>query len=1163
MSYLLPYKLDFDSVTATRVYCMYLQTEGVWHSIPGTRVTSRQTNRTSAIRGFQPAGTSASVEKRFQPAGTSTLVEKGFQLASMSTSVEKRFQPAGTSTSVEKGFQPAGTSTSVEKRFQPAGTSGPVEKGFQPAGTSGPVTSPPALPSSAPLPGFASFLRLCRPPSSLAMLLSSNTPSLSSVHTPFTPTSATTASKIGCRAYTSAIASYGAPSSVSASAQPPARIPTVASTSLPETTPYPAHAAAFSNGGMLFAASTSPQTSSFRPVGVVLRKNSSAASSSLLSVCGPVVCQPHCLARSTSLYRRDPAAALPQLPSAADCAGRSVSHVAPDSDVKPVSTTHHGQAEIMAPTPGHFPGQGEMGLCMGHPDLAPPPLYDARLGIKAGPFVHSAGECVSDNVSVVTLRAPDPALFMTNHEGTTSQTESEFSLQDVKMQLTVKTSVPDPVAPLPSFCTPATRPSHEEFLDGSHPGLDMLSDVSLLVESLKSNDSTSGGRNTGLASGTLLSRPSSCEPFSAIRDADTPLLSPPQATYMGTVLSGPVSADSRPMGGDLYSDGDAHYTEMNPPTMMQDTCDVHEYNGQNYSPPKPCPLNLPPKKSCKFARVPEPEPPSDLREVPHKPGLVLKISRNVLGSVQDVPARRGRPRKRADNQNASSLRARDDGTFQRKRLAKIKQDPEEKSAGKTIGVARTHSAKQKAKTRSKETVYLIIPSLQNGKCSSKTDGNSRQSPQNLPTTDSVTKDTGSSQDVYNSVPQQHEGDQLVFLAQNCQSTSTDEIQACRSCSLPLDDQPTGTIDVSLQPSEAVSVSIADKGDNMVRYPESGARVSDFEILGVADKSPDFDPLVIAEEEVSSTQTQDQIKRDEEGGQGAQMNEPKSRRRSHICVSCFAVPSSTDESTPPSPKSPPHCHSQQRTAKKASNSSVSSRQTASKDTRCGLPCEVCCRKYATSATLIRHKRLFHPSLFCDTDIVEIPLVTGVHHSLPLSPSSIPSAMSPDALVTPRRHTSVKPTTNSPKKDADQTGDKPKLQTAKSKRKTQDCDEDVWEPKAKRPKKRKRKKTAVSKRKAAREEDGVENEKGQRKTVRRKKEKVTSKRIQRPDSSQCSLTRPLNFRTKKRTRVNSTVLHAPSLSVCTVGLSVCVSLSMFKTVDLLSRFIVCLFFYLTKW
>ena len=1034
-----------------------------------------------------------------------------------------------------------GTTTSSTCGLPPAATSAPGTQLRVAVGTLGAVAGPPSLPPSAPLPGFASFLPLCRPPRPLSLIRPPASSRHSPVHAPFTPSSAPAAGQVGCCA--NARDTYP-PASVSASAHSSALSVTNAWTSLSVATPYPGGAEALFEGGLLL---TSRQSGSFRPVGVVLKR-----SSSLLSACDPVTCQSHCPPRSTALSHCPPRSTAlshcpprstalsrcrtpptpPHLAPPADRTGLPLRHAAPHSDVKPVPAAFHEQGGHSSASPARFAGEGQLAMC------APPPgpslpLYEPGLGVKASPFLHTAGQYVSDNVSVVTLRAPDPSLFMTNQEGTTSQTESEFSLQDVKMQLTVKSGAPDPAPPPPSY-SPLARSAHEDVLEGSHPGLDMLSDVSLLVESLKSHDGGDGGReNGGVGSGTPGSGSSGYQPFCAARDVDAPLLCPPRATYVGTVPSGPTPAQPGRVVGDLYSDGEAHYTEMNPPPSVQDACSADDYNLENRSPRKPHLLMLPPKKSCKFTRVADPEPPPDVRAVRPKSGLVLKIARTVLGGVPDTPARRGRPRKRDDNRDASGRRARDNGAAQRRRLGKVKEDPEGHSAVNTV---ETQSGTQKANTRSAQPAFLLLPPLLNGQRSQQRDDNNEPNPPNFPVTYSVTKNTHYSPSIHNGFPQEQRGDQFGFLAPTGESTSTGGTEACCGYSLPLDHPPSDTSDRSLLPSGVVA---GDDGDDTVGCPDSGTRLEDVQIMSATDKSPDFDPLVIAEEEVTSTQTQDQFKRDEEGENAdAQVDKPKSRRRSHICVSCFSIPSSSDESSPPSPTSAHHFQSKKKTAKKFGLASLMSKGKPSKTSECSLPCEVCGRKYATPATLTRHKRLFHPSLFSETDIVELPFVAGVPPSLPLSPSSIPSAVSPEILATPHWHAPIKTTTM----EAGQGDDESKPQRAKAKWKPQDCDEDLWEPKAKRPKKKK----TLSRRKVASEEDGenqenvIQNGKGPGKTVWQKKQKATPKGSQRRDSSLCSPTRNLNFRTKKRTRVNSTVPQSTSL-LSVLSEHHCVSLS----------------------
>nr|KAG5686474.1 hypothetical protein BaRGS_030056 [Batillaria attramentaria] len=155
---------------------------------------------------------------------------------------------------------------------------------------------------------------------------------------------------------------------------------------------------------------------------------------------------------------------------------------------------------------------------------------------------HSEGDCVSDNVSVVTLRAPDSSVFMTNGTHVTSQSESEFSLQDVKMSFDAKRNVPEPTSkPPPSpaaFCTVADTPTGHANI--AHPGLDMLSDVSLFVEAYMTSP-TGRIRTEAKPFQKTFSRYSdipevpNVEVEALDRHASLDMPAPPSATYIGVM----------------------------------------------------------------------------------------------------------------------------------------------------------------------------------------------------------------------------------------------------------------------------------------------------------------------------------------------------------------------------------------------------------------------------------------------------------------------------------------------------------------------------------------------------------------------------------------------------------------------------------------------------
>ncbi|KAK7103989.1 uncharacterized protein [Littorina saxatilis] len=819
-----------------------------------------------------------------------------------------------------------------------------------------------------------------------------------------------------------------------------------------------------------------------------------------------------------------------------------------------------------------------------------PHVEYSRREVKQDPFGFG-GDSVGENVSVVTIPAPDTSLYMANHGGTTSQTESEFSLQDVKMQLIVSTSAsdislqplpppsevlppltllpppPPPLPPSPSTICHDNQPPSYDVADESHPGLDMLSDVSVLVGSMTSQN---GARPKKCSRGT------NSDSYQTTRETES-LPSAPAATYIGTINGdrGSNGAVNRSQAhDDAQADSEASYTLMAPAPLLQSAGILQGCSKRDLSHYKMYTTKTQPKPPSRFTVSPVPDPlyVRDSGEIQRSsPSLVLKIQRQVIASAEGTTVQRGRPRKKVESEKTS--RQRGEVTKKRRGRPKKTQQDQVFKAVSADAPGLKNMAAQQTKPTGKTPAYQIKPPqmrVQNasGDCWSQTDGchgfkftssqqNSKRATESNPVTFN-TLDLRAVDTSHTRVSMQKDSPsqkgrsryQPTSDAQKGNTASHTQTTTERCTCGQGGASSVNTQTVSLPSSQSVVVS---SGNEKLAWSASSSTVTrpeDNQIIDVikTHQCPDFDPLVIAEEEVTSTEPDEDANPNGQGtkrnrrpfhenSQAVQMaadrlDTSKARRRGHICVSCFSIPSSSsDESASPAfQKADLHSLKKKKSVGKLLKLLTAKKHSEAKENQ-GLPCEICGRKYSTPQTLTRHKRVFHPSLFSpNATYMELPLMSPFSPRLPLSPSSLHSAMSSEAQASQQSHASLQT-----EQDGNTSTKRTKNQAASSPdRKSMGWDMDnseneMWEPKAKRPKKKKKRKKAIKKEFVQKNAATVEGEqknvkvkgKGRGKFSWPKRGKMAMKTRQRSRSYYSGMKGGLNFRTKKRTRINSTI------------------------------------------
>ncbi|KAL8575635.1 hypothetical protein ACOMHN_028656 [Nucella lapillus] len=608
--------------------------------------------------------------------------------------------------------------------------------------------------------------------------------------------------------------------------------------------------------------------------------------------------------------------------------------------------------------------------------------------------------CVSQNVSVVTVRADDTSLFMANTTGTTSLTEREFSLHDAKMQLDEGTGLSCPPAPpsspYSSLCAlpcggaddrPPAQPSTAEEVK-PHPGLDMLSDVSLLVESLKSQGTAGRSRSSQCAASSSSSSSTAvssmeCGSYASEEDTEAALC-PPQATYVGTLLPDPDSTMTLPAvgpgDGSLLPQEDLEYTAMTPASVLhQADCFPLEGLQQQYT------LMLPPKKSTKFTRESGTHQLSASSS--HQSRSSLKNS-DDMDSGREKSVRHVGGRKKRENQDEVTSKACGSGTKKRRKSPKSKSatgkytpssdtqlpgDPRRKATSPSKKQVQEQSS-ERNRVGGREEHSCFEPDTQSTSvhktvCESKNTKKSLLTPvaprQGLMTPVAVSCTL---------VPQVGPGGDGASSFTVCKSEEHNHGLLY-------------TTDISVAQLEAAALPTASEA--YATDPPVNMRVEEYEDIC---HKVHFDPLVIAEEEVTSTQPHDVFLTDntDVSADDHRKRKKRKRKKSHSCVSCSSTPSSDEESvsshsktassarTSSSHNSIKSCRKCRRSVKgsKSSDGTSSSKEnTMEWRDRPRLPCKVCGRTFASSSNLSRHQHIFHPSLFLpDKHVMEIPLAS---------------------------------------------------------------------------------------------------------------------------------------------------------------------------------------------
>ncbi|XP_076466160.1 uncharacterized protein LOC143297628 [Babylonia areolata] len=677
-------------------------------------------------------------------------------------------------------------------------------------------------------------------------------------------------------------------------------------------------------------------------------------------------------------------------------------------------------------------------------------------GVKSAPYPCTTTGCISSDVSVVTVRADDSSVFMANTAGTTSQTEREFSLHDAKMQLAEATSMsdcaPPPSSPYSSLCTLSCGGSADRLqvqpTPGDevkpHPGLDMLSDVSLLVESLTSQGSNGRSKDSQCAAASSGSSTAisslGCGSYPSEEETE-PVMCMPRAAYIGSVPPDPDStitlATATQVDDNLLPGEDLEYTTMTPASVLQGMCcPMMEDLQQQYT------LMLPPKKSSKFTKGSGADPqPVQSSDSSHNPRSSDKLPTNTAGRQSEKPGRRGRPRKKTEHQDEDDSKTRDSGTRKR-----AKSQTSKRAMQNCVPAAGSHNLQPPHRqVMGQSTNHGKQKEMSAQNQARAEGGGSSDTEQGLQLAVDQTQMVCESYDAENSLIKTDPADGLT---ESVAGSSGSLLQLGAGGDGPVYDvskseDPEHGVPFSTQLSvtqmEAGGVACGD-GTRLADSPH------DLHLDDADDMCPKvhFDPLVIAEEEVTSTQPHDHViltddATDVSTEDGGRVRKTKWRRRSHSCVSCYSFPSSDEEDSSPSDSTAPctsnksrrptksgtqSCRRCRRSVKGKSTmlcdvcerlfSSSSGKQrvkTARGDKdKLGLMCQVCGRAFSSLSNLSRHQRLFHPSIFlANAPIVELPLVSPqlrtTSSSTSASASSVTSTDSTPPLLSPTTTTTT--------------------------------------------------------------------------------------------------------------------------------------------------------------
>ena len=743
--------------------------------------------------------------------------------------------------------------------------------------------------------------------------------------------------------------------------------------------------------------------------------------------------------------------------------------------------------------------------------------HDTKSDVKVDMNLEGIDEPVRDKVSVVTLLANDTSLCTTNHVGTTSLNEGEVSLHDAKMQLSEATTVPESRPTQQSVFTqpstdekaqPRAQPAPDE-IGKAQPGLEMLSDVSILVESM----STGGKSSRESFSGNERSpdQPTSGGP-------DT-VLCPPQATYVGTVRSNPDAFSVQTSLSNGLPGDEASYTELSSSVLQGEHCTVSE-DLQYVGLLKEVYTTMSPEKASRSmggfqtdqSSLQNAEVNQDIdRLIPKLPMITTKVT-------EDTPVRQGLPGSMVDGSQIPLSNVHDGAGTKRSRPKKSQQSSEKCS---DCTSQPSQITKKMKKQHDKENVFEISHTRLQDMAASEFDEKNNQKA-NMQAAFAA-KDSCSSFDKLHmdsptqpSHENQHGCHTKMMITPASQQHATNVSTA-------------GYYDWGLDESQNESAFVPAEAMNssMESAVGTGAVSEYYDMI-----NKQFDPLVIAEEEVTSTQPlDDTLQGDIKLQDNIKAETSRSKHRSHICVTCFNLTSSSDDSISSSPNRSSSYSSNCNSGKgnKTPKANQKRRSTGKTET-CSLTCEICGRAFSSVSNLSRHKRLFHPSLFLtDAGIVELPLVP-CRPMLPLSPSSITSVKSPSSTF--NLSASATSVTGNQGKATDQTEGGHDLKKRKTKRK-HSTQEDAFQHKAQQPKKKKIKNASEPRKKQKTVLCGESKTTSkvflQRKRLLKRKDgktrKAGSKRQTRASASDSRVMyKPsINFRTKKRTRINSTVCN----------------------------------------